>query len=410
MTGELAVWMYGAEVAVIDQDRRSRLHLQYTDEALRQHEAGRPLLSVRLPVSTVRFSHGHAAPFIENLLPEGNVRRIIAERLGFASGDAFGLIGALGRDCAGALIIQPRNEPLPAEDDSRGKALSSADVSGLLAGLGTAPLGMSGEVRLSLAGVQEKLVLRWDEGSWRDPLAGSPSTHILKPQMSAYRNTVENEAFCMRFAAALGVRAASVSVEAFEGRSALVVERYDRIQTDDGRVERIHQEDFCQALGVMPEKKYQTDGGPSLRQIAQILATAGSENSLERLLRLVVVNVLVGNCDAHGKNFAILHHRDGRLDLAPAYDVVSTRMYPALSDHMAMSIDGVWRVESATIARLVAEAEEWGMSRRQARAIVGGMLDAAPGASDRAADETHGVPEELPEFVMRQIGRVESTV
>jgi serine/threonine-protein kinase HipA len=389
MADRLAVWLYETRVAVIEQDH-GRLRLWYTPEALAQFPPGTPLLSLSLPVVEQRFSHGVVRPFLDGLLPEGEPRRVIAEELNVRAGDTYSLIQALGRDCAGAVVIQPDDDPAPpAATTLTATPLTEEEFAGLVANLRSAPLGIDTRVRLSLAGAQEKLVLtRQPDGTWGRPIDGTPSTHILKPEIPAYPQTVENEVFCMKLAKQLGVPVAEVETITVGQRSLIVVERFDRIVHADGSVERVHQEDFCQALHIPPEQKYEEDGGPSIRTIADTLASVADPDSLEILLRSATLNVLIGNGDAHGKNLSLLHERSGALRLAPLYDLVSTLMYGL--DRLAMFIDTVQRIDRVTTDRLVNEAARWGMARERAQQIVGDLLARVPDAADAALGEIDG--------------------
>ena len=196
-------------------------------------------------------------------------------------------------------------------------------------------------IRLSLAGAQGKLAVKFSNGAYYLPLEGSPSTHILKPQNPHFPGLVENEYYCMRLAAAAGLSTAAVEIGAAGDVRFLQVERYDRRLLLDGRYERIHQEDFCQALGVPPELKYQQEGGPNLKKCFELVrsVTTIPGPDLLRLFDAVVFNFLIGNCDAHGKNFSLLRETSS-IRLAPLYDLVSTRAYPELASEMAMKLGG----------------------------------------------------------------------
>ena len=407
MADELAVWLYGERVAVIDRVR-DRLRLAYTEEALRRYPLGTPLLSLSLPVSSRRYTQGIVRPFLDGLLPEGESRKAIARGVHAPERDTYGLIRALGRDCAGAVVIQPAEDPAPqAPTTTTAEPLGSDEIEALVRDLTSAPLGVGGRARVSLAGVQEKLVLtRMPDGSWGRPVDGTPSTHILKPEIAAFPDTVENEAFCMRVAKHLGLDVAFVETTEIGSRKLIVVERYDRTVAADGTVRRIHQEDFCQATGVSPETKYEEDGGPSLLRIAGILKDVAAPDSLERLLAAVTVNALIGNGDAHAKNFSLLHTADGALTLAPLYDLMCTLCYG--DDRLAMSIDNIHRTKRLTADRIVSEAVGWGMSRNHATDVVVTLLAKAPGALRVAGEETKGVPAKLVATVEDQLKQLQS--
>ncbi|HZJ52186.1 MAG TPA: HipA domain-containing protein [Actinomycetota bacterium] len=405
MAGKLSVWLYGMRVASIDQER-GRLRLTYTEEALGRYPPGVPLLSLSLPLTPQRYTHGVVRPFLDGLLPEGEARRAAANDFNVLSEDTYGLVRALGRDCAGALVIQPDDEPAPPLPTTlTATRLSDSEIGELIANLRYAPLGVAGRVRITLAGVQEKLLLtRMPDGSWGRPVDGTPSTHILKPDITRFPNVVENEAFCMRLARNLGLPVAHVETATMGGRRVIVVERYDRIVHTDGSVERIHQEDFCQATGILPDKKYEEDGGPSLRRMAETLQAVAGPDSLELLLRAVTLNVLIGNGDAHGKNFSLLHDPSGVLRLAPLYDLISTMVYG--DDRLAMYIDTVQRTDRVTAGRIINEAGRWGISESRAAEMVGDVLDRVPAAAEAARTEAETPPSDVTALVGSQVARL----
>lgn len=405
MADELAVWLYGERVAIIDR-HRGRPRLAYTGEALGRYALGTPLLSLSMPVGERRYTQGIVRPFLDGLLPESESRKSIARDVTVRADDTYGLIRELGRDCAGAVVIQPADDPPPPQATTlTAEALDSEAIGALVENLRSAPLGAGGRVRISLAGVQEKLLLtRMPDGKWGRPVDGTPSTHILKPEIAAYPKTVENEAFCMRIAKNLGLEVAAVEATEVAGRKLIVVERYDRAVNADGSVERTHQEDFCQATGIAPETKYEEDGGPSLQRIAGILQSVAAADSLERFLQAVTLNVLVGNGDAHAKNFSLLHHASGGLTLTPLYDLMCTQHYG--DDRLAMYIDTVQRTSRVTAERIANEAARWGMSRERATGTIGDILERAPEAMAAAREETDGVPDEMVTTIERQLNQL----
>jgi serine/threonine-protein kinase HipA len=304
--------------------------------------ADRPI-SVSLPLGVGEFAPARSRPFFEALLPEGAIRDRVASQLKLAASDSFGLLGALGRDCAGALQIleSTRLSETPSVD-----WLSKEELDGLIADLPRHPLGLeSGEsrTRLSLAGVQNKAVLVRDaDGRFGRPLDGMPSTHILKPELPGadYPALAANEFFCMSLASRCGLSAAQVELATLADERCLVVERFDRDRTAWPPT-RIHQEDLCQALGITPDFKYQQQGWsvPSYRALAKLLDRFSPSPGLDRLAAATaaVYHFLVGNADAHAKNISLVHH-DGGVRLAPLYDVVSTAVYPELNQGLALAI------------------------------------------------------------------------
>lgn len=399
MAGGLSIWLYGILVARIEQGSNGRLRLQYTNEARSRFGLGTPLLSLNLPIIDQAFPNARTRAFLDGLLPEGDTRATVAARFDLVANDTFGLLRELGRDCAGALIVIPDEAPVPAlETTSTAEPLSDAQLDELVRGLRSRPLGVGDRVRLSLAGIQEKLLLtRMPDGSWGRPVDNTPSTHILKPPHAAYPNTVENEAFCMRVAKYAGLPVAEVDMIQVGGKKLIVIERFDRAVDAQGTVSRVHQEDMCQALGVPPKDKYQEDGGPSLRQVAGVLDSAAERSSLETLLRAVTFNVALGNADAHGKNFSLLHLQDLSLRFAPLYDLMSTLAYrpEGVTEHMSMYVDSVQRIDRVTSDRLIAESMAWGLSRSRAIEVVADLLGRLPEAVRRASEEIDGLPAAL---------------
>ncbi len=403
MAEELALWLYGDHVATVSREPGNRIRLRYTEEALGKYELGTPLLSIGLPLTDLPYPNAKTRSFLDGLLPEEEPRRAVAEQLDLNANDTFGLIRALGLDCAGAIVVQPSERPAPSQATTlTARPLDDQEIAERVANLKSAPLGFSDRVRISLAGVQEKFLLtRMPDGSWGEPVDGTPSTHLLKPEIRDFPETVENEAFCMRLARNLGVQTATIGTAEYGGRKLLVVERFDRVVSSAGDVERIHQEDFCQVLSLSPKTKYQSEGGPSLKQIAAVLRQFARPDSLSRLLKVAFVNVLVGNGDAHGKNFSVLHHRDGSIELTPLYDTLSTLYY--IDGELSMYIDTVRKTASVTGERLVNEAVSWGMREESARQTISELCERVPDALASALEATPGLPVKISRIIASQL-------
>jgi serine/threonine-protein kinase HipA len=337
MTRRLDVFLGAEIVGALEQDSHGALWFSYDAAWL---EAGKAVpLSASLPLRKERFHSRECRPFFAGLLPEEMNRQRLAERFGVSERNDFALLERIGAECAGAVAMLPPGEA-PQSGAAHYQALDGDELERKLESLPRSPL-LAGEdgIRLSLAGAQGKAVLAMRDGRFYLPLEGSPSTHILKPDSAIFPGLVENEFFCMELASMLRMRAAEVKMDQAGAVRFLRITRYDRAKREGGGWVRIHQEDFCQALGVAPELKYQGEGGPGLKDCFELVrshSTAPAADML-RLFDAVVFNFLIGNNDAHGKNFSFL--REGReIRLAPLYDLVSTELYPELSGNMAMKI------------------------------------------------------------------------
>ncbi len=348
----LHVWWDDRRVGELTQDEHGDLGFTYSPDYL-QRADGRPL-SRSLPKREGTFTRRECRPFFGGLLPEEGARDAVASVLGVSRANDFSLLDSLGGDVAGALQLLPDGvrprEPFPTRDDGP-SSTSPLDDDGLSAVLDALPkrpfLVGDGGLRLSLAGAQPKLPVVLVNDAVALPAQGEPTTHILKPPITRFAATTENEAFVMRLAVACGLDVARVEARVVHGRSFLLVERYDRI-IDSGHTQRIHQEDFCQALGVPPERKYAREKGPTFRDCFALVraATRKPADALLRLLDAAIFNVIAGNADAHGKNFSLLY-AEGGTRLAPLYDLLMTVAYPELSPGFAMKVG-----KKATLAEL----------------------------------------------------------
>lgn len=339
MIKALDVWWDGARVGVLRIDEHGDLEFAYGVDWL--DDPQKPAISVSLPKRTEPFNRRETRPFFAGLLPEESQRDAVARALGVSARNDFRLLERLGGDVAGALTLWPEGETPPAlQGLAATEALDDKTLLGILARLPSRPM-LAGEegLRLSLAGAQQKLPIVMLNGSVALPAPGQPSTHILKPPIAWLPGTTENEAFAMRLAAALDLRVARVEPRRTEDRSYLIVERYDREIGTNGSIRRLHQEDFCQALGIPSEQKYAAEGGPIFRDCFDLVRRACDvpAPALLRLVDATIFNVLVGNADAHGKNYSLLYSA-GRIDFAPLYDLMCTAAYPEVNNKLAMKV------------------------------------------------------------------------
>ncbi|MBA4793647.1 MAG: type II toxin-antitoxin system HipA family toxin [Phenylobacterium sp.] len=380
MIRSLTVWWDGARVGLLRIDENGDLEFVYDGAWL--EDGTKPAISISLPKRPGAFSRRETRPFFAGLLPEETQRDAVAHALGVSRANDFRLLERLGGDVAGALTLWPEGD-LPPEPQgvAATEPLTDETLLEVLARLPARPM-LAGEegLRLSLAGAQQKLPIVLVNGRVALPAPGQPSTHILKPAIERLPGTTENEALAMRLAAALGLRVAPVEPRRTGERTYLLVERYDRDVGTDGSIRRLHQEDFCQALGVAPERKYASEGGPIFRDCFDLLrrACAAPAPAVLRLVDAAIFNVLVGNADAHGKNYSLLY-LDRGIDFAPLYDLLCTAAYPDVHAKLAMKVGKRSTLEEFTPDTWDDFAKEIGVGapfvRRRAGAIAGLALE-----------------------------------
>jgi len=376
MTAALDVYFGETLAGHLTRDDNGLLGFTYARSYLDRRAA--QAISVAMPLREEPYPDRIARPYFSGLLPDERARARLASALGISEGNAFGLLEVIGGECAGALSLFPAGTLPPAPANAALRPLTSGELAALIARLRTRPL-LAGEdgIRLSLAGAQDKLAVCVTDGTIALPAGGNPTTHILKPFIEALEGTVENELFCMRLAALLGLAAPAVGHGRAEGVSYILVERYDRRQETDGTITRLHQEDFCQALSVPPELKYEEEGGPGLDASLALIQRATARPAAGRLefLRRAIFNYLVGNADAHAKNHALLY--TGAVpDLAPAYDILCTAAYPNLSKKLAMAIGGRNVPDTIHLKHWLAHTPATRPAQRQFTRMLGEMATA----------------------------------
>lgn len=386
MMRTLNIWWDGQIVGQLTQNQHGELGFAYAPDWLVREDA--LALSASLPKRADPFSRRECRPFFGGLLPEEGQRDAAAQALGVSRANDFALLDRLGGDVAGALqLLPPGVEPASVNAGAQPTRLDDAGLIRVLDALPLRPL-LAGEegLRLSLAGAQSKVPVVLLDGAVALPAPGQPTTHILKPPIARFAATTENEAFVMRLAASIGLDVAAVEPRVVAGRTFLLVKRYDRAHRPAGTVHRIHQEDFCQALGVPPETKYASEGGPTFKDCFALLRGAAARPAVDvlKLLDAAIFNLIAGNADAHGKNFSILYDQEGPR-LAPLYDLLATVAYPELSPKLAMKIG-----KRATLAEMDAQgwaafAVEAGLGlpliRRRVGEISEGVLAQAQGVA-----------------------------
>ncbi|MCP4384701.1 MAG: type II toxin-antitoxin system HipA family toxin [Hyphomicrobiales bacterium] len=407
--GRLTVWLDERPVADLDDTRRG-LRLRYRPEILEEF-GGRPLLSCSLPV---QYRPLDATHFIDGLLPEGPFRAVLAAKASLNANDTYGMVARYGRDIAGALVVLDADQDLEARRGSV-EQLDEAGLEAEVAALPTQPLGIHDDSELSIAGLQNKLLLvRLDGGGWARPVAGSPSTHILKLDSQSHPGVVAAEAAVMTLARAVGLTTVDIELDNIGGIDCIIVERFDR-EIAGGQIRRIHQEDACQALGLPPARKYELPGrgtvrgggGPEFSRVAAILDkhAIDAPHELEQLAKVAAFTAITGNSDAHGKNVALLHRVAGAVTLAPLYDTVPTILFPKLKDEAAMTIGGAVNLETVDSAAIEREAELWRFdpdrSVQAASDLATALLDALETLSiDRDGDVARLVRSRCGRFIL----------
>ncbi|MGE0108893.1 MAG: type II toxin-antitoxin system HipA family toxin [Bdellovibrionales bacterium] len=354
MSDSLNVFYCDQHVGVLFNNKGSLSFLY--DAAYLKTENPTPL-SVSLPLRDAPFGNEVSYAYFSGLLPEESVRRWLARYLHVSEGNVFGLLKEIGGECAGAVSLYPEGEGAESYTGKAGyRLLTEAQADEMLSRLETRPF-MVGEdgVRISGAGAQSKMMVAFVEGQMALPVYGMPSSHIIKPAVHGFEETVHNEFFCMRLAGILGLPVPETAIHYVAEKPYYLVARYDRVK-QGGVLTRLHQEDFCQALGLPPNQKYQNEGGPDLAACFSLLAEKIAEGAMPgqdrlTLLRGVIFNYLIGNGDAHGKNFSFLYNgqknaqtKGQAVRLAPFYDLMCTLVYGELyKSKMAMKIGSKYR-------------------------------------------------------------------
>ncbi|MBT8160921.1 MULTISPECIES: type II toxin-antitoxin system HipA family toxin [Arthrobacter] len=360
-----------------------RLSFQYDREVLAEYGAGSILLSLSLPLNRSRIDGAQVYNFFDGLLPEGQVRSHLARENGLAAPDAFGLLRVLGSECAGAVqVLTPGETP---ERHGDAASMTAEEVTAVVESLPTWDLPDDFLVTASLGGVQSKVLLTQDRDGWAWPVRGAVSTHIIKPDPleSTIPDLLASEDWALKTASIAGLPAANAHLTDFGSRRAIVVERFDR--SPDGT--RLHQEDFTQALALTSAAKYEGSSTPPSR-LTKLVDAASShtrdETEFRRdLLRAVSFNVLIGNGDAHSKNYSLILRDGGEVQLAPLYDVAPTLLLYAPSNNAGHAIAGQIRLSYITLEHLVREGSAWGMDPDDARQTAAAALESVAAAAAR---------------------------
>ena len=391
MTNELITLLGGQEVGRVRRDAQGRLTFLYDDD-WRQAADAYPL---SLSMSLAAKQHGRAVTeaFLWGLLPDNE--RVLARwaaKFQVSARNVFALLSHVGEDCAGAVqfVTPARLEALHSGTADKVEWLDEADIAKRLQTLREdhAAWRLPHDTgQFSLAGAQPKTALLLQNGRWGIPSGRLPTTHILKPPTAHFDGHAENEHICLMLARALDLPTAQSTVQRFKNEIAIVIERYDRLLSGNDIV-RVHQEDTCQALGVMPTQKYQNEGGPGPSDIIALLRTHSSdrETDLDTFVRALGFNWLVGGTDAHAKNYSLLLG-GGRVRLAPLYDIASILPYDEFDSRkvkFAMKIGGEYTLSQ--IGR-----RQWEKFARDVRLDAEELIERLASMADQLPDHVSAV-------------------
>ena len=370
----LNVWCDQRLVGYLWRNIQGLLGFRYEEQWLVQ---GGFAVSHTLPLRHEDFApeQGLAHRFFANLLPEGGVRDRIARDLKIPNTD-FDLLRAIGGECAGALsILQTEHQP-PAEYDYH--KISDEELTTLVAHRGQVYTWAAHErPRLSLAGAQDKCPVLVEDDTYWLPRKEAPSSHILKFELSDYRHLPAYETFTTLLAGANGLPVVDIRLRSIENTHYVLIKRYDRYRDGHNQVARLHQEDFCQALGFGHERKYQEYGGPSFADCYRLVRDVSSDpaNDLQYLLRWQIFNVLAGNSDGHAKNLSLLYQPNGETRLAPFYDLACTRAIERINYHLAFSVGDERNPGVISLEHWDIQAQQCGVRPRFLQGLVKDVAD-----------------------------------
>ena len=412
-TQELHVGMNGHVIGKLRREASGTLSFQYGRDWLDSTNA--TPISLSIPLSSNAYSGPVVANYFDNLLPDNDeLRRRMQAALTAESTQPFDLLARAGADCVGALQLFPSAE-MPDVHRVEGVPLTNEEIATMLRDYRERPLGMApdeDDFRISIAGAQEKTAFLWYRDQWHRPNGATPTTHIFKLPIGDtgridLRDSVENEWLCTRIAAEFGLPVAESEIRHFGEAKTLVVERFDRRWSRDGTwLIRLPQEDLCQALGVPPGLKYESDGGPGLRGILDVLLQSlEPETDRQTFFRAAFVYFLLAAIDGHGKNFSISLYPHGRLRLAPLYDIMSaypltaTRQLEIQKIKLAMAVQGKnrhYRWRDVRRDHWISTARASRFSEAEAEEVIAECVAAVDGVVERVSNQ---LPPEFPTSV-----------
>jgi serine/threonine-protein kinase HipA len=412
----LNVYLNARLVGRLRRESSGAIDFQYDNDWLAWSNA--IPVSVSLSLREDRYIGDPVLAVFENLLPDNDdIKRRVAERSQAGGADAYHLLAAIGRDCVGALQFLPEGVDPGKAGTIDARAVTDQEIADTVSNLVRNPLGIGAdqEFRISLAGAQEKTALLYWKGQWHVPHGTTATTHIIKPQIGTLpngidlTNSVENEHFCLALVGALGLPVAKSEIIDFAGKRVLAIERFDRTWTNEGRLLRLPQEDCCQALSVTPSRKYESDGGPGIVKIMNMLKGSDIPDADQRnFFKAQIVFWLLGATDGHAKNFSIRLAPGGRFSLTPLYDIISTQ--PSLDARqitqnqmklaMAIGTNRHRAVHTIVGRHFVQTAKSAGLPDKIATDLIAELADTAAKSIDHSLS---ALPKGFPETIAESI-------
>jgi serine/threonine-protein kinase HipA len=392
---QLIALLSGRTAGIVTRDRNGRLKFVY-EEDWRGAEGAYPL-SLSMPLTATEHGHRYIEAFLWGLLPDNaQVLDRWARRFQVSARNPFALMSHVGEDCAGAVqFVRPdRLNEITGQGPADIEWLNEADIAQRLRTLRVdhaAWRSPSDTGQFSLAGAQPKTALLFENGRWGVPSGRTPTTHILKPPTGEFDGHAENEHVCLQLASELGLVTANSAVMRFKDEVVIVIERYDR-QRADGHILRVHQEDLCQALAILPTSKYENEGGPSVKTSIELIRTVSTSphTDAQSFVDAIAFNWIIGGTDAHAKNYSLLLGAEGRARLAPLYDIASILPYDfdLQRVRLAMKIGGKYRLRDIGLRQWHQLASELRMDRdkiiRRTHDLAANLLDVLPTIGNEA--------------------------
>ncbi len=383
MSNSLNVFLNDKHIGILEKDGHGGIIFQYSSNADR-------ILSLSLPIQKTPFDNKQCKGFFNGLLPESEYTKLaIGDKYGINPNNDFALLQAIGYDCAGAVsFFDSSDEQIPSEYlqetyEIEYKPLTETALEKFIVELPKKPLATGFEdLRLSLAGSQDKTSVIAVNGQIGIPKSNVPTSHILKPAINEFNETIENEFICIKAAKALGINVPDVKIGYANKTKYFLIQRYDR-QIINNKIKRIHQEDFCQAANIPSAYKYQAEGGVDFKRCFKILRyTSQPAVEINQFIQLMIFNYLIGNNDAHGKNLSILHYDNGEIKFAPAYDILCSQVYSELSNKMAMKIGGHYKHNEILLRHFQKLANENDISFTQLKKVIKKQCETLPSIVD----------------------------